>query len=71
MQMRDVWILYHKKKLSSQYQGRHGWQDRQDRQDRGLAWILKNRMRREQRGRAGDVASTVAVLPVKNLPWRP
>ena len=37
------------------FHGRHG---RQDCQDRGLAWILQNKM---WRWRAGDVATTVAV----------
>ena len=42
-------------------QGRHGMQDCQD---RGLAWILQNRMQLRQRWHgACDVAVTVAVLP--------
>jgi hypothetical protein len=47
-------------------QGRHG---RQDARNRGLVWIWQNRTRRWQR--VWDVATTVAVLPPKNMPWRP
>ena len=46
-------------------QGRHG---RQDRQDRGLAWILQNRTRWQQRQHgARDVAATAAVLPTVRI----
>ena len=44
--------------------GRNWRQDPQDSQDRGLAWILQNRMRWQQWGCAGDVAATLrACLP--------
>ena len=33
--------------------------------------IKTNKKRRRQWQRTGDVAATVAVLPAKNLPWRP
>ena len=49
-------------------QGRHA---RQDRQDLGLAWILQNRTWLRQRWHHGDVAAAKAVLPAKNLTWRP
>ena len=49
-------------------QGRNG---RQDRQDRGLAWILQNRTRWRQRRQrqhgARDVAATAAVLPTVRI----
>ena len=37
-------------------------------QDWGLAWTLQNRTLRQRR--TGNVATTVAVLPAKNLPWQ-
>ena len=47
--------------------GHLGWQDRQD---RGLAWILQNRRwQRQQRRHTGNMAATMMVLPAKNLPW--
>ena len=45
-------------------QGCHG------RQGLVLAWILRNRNGRQQWRCTGEVAPTMASLPVKNLPWR-
>ena len=42
--------------------------ERQDRQDRSLAWIFKKRTWRQP---ASDVAATVAVFAAKNWPWWP
>ena len=53
------------KKLSLNQQGRYG---RQDCQDHGLAWILQNRTGRWKQMRTRDLASTLAILPAKNLP---
>ena len=39
--------------------------------DSCLAWILQKRTWRQQWQHAGDVATTVLVLPAQNLLWRP
>jgi hypothetical protein len=44
----------------------HGWQGSQG---LVLGWILRNRKLWWQRRQAGEVATTMASLPDKNLPW--
>ena len=55
--------------FSNSEKGRHS---KQSSQGLVLGWILKNIKLRQQRRSAGEMAATTMVLlPAKNLPWRP